>query len=90
MNAFQFTNDRRNNLHVCCVCLFKMIKVDTKTRTCKTWNEPNVYPSEPIFVPSPHSKVEIHVLKYTRKVIKSQKDVPNFKTHVMNHSKFNF
>ncbi|XP_069703964.1 carotenoid isomerooxygenase-like isoform X2 [Periplaneta americana] len=35
-----------------------LIKVDIKTRTKKTWCEDNVYPSEPIFVPSPDPKNE--------------------------------
>ncbi|XP_021940259.1 carotenoid isomerooxygenase-like isoform X2 [Zootermopsis nevadensis] len=34
-----------------------LIKVDIKTCTRFTWCEENVYPSEPIFVPSPHPKV---------------------------------
>lgn len=36
-----------------------VIKVDTVTKTCITWCEDNCYPSEPIFVPSPQSKVTI-------------------------------
>ncbi|KAJ9601451.1 hypothetical protein L9F63_000368, partial [Diploptera punctata] len=35
-----------------------LIKVDVKTRERKTWSEENLYPSEPIFVPSPDSKAE--------------------------------
>ncbi|XP_030369996.1 carotenoid isomerooxygenase [Scaptodrosophila lebanonensis] len=35
-----------------------LIKVDVLTKTSKTWCEPNVYPSEPIFVPSPNAKSE--------------------------------
>ncbi|XP_033606319.1 carotenoid isomerooxygenase isoform X2 [Cryptotermes secundus] len=35
-----------------------LIKVDIKTRTKMTWCEENVYPSEPIFVPSPDPKEE--------------------------------
>lgn len=34
-----------------------IIKVDTKNKSVKTWNEYNVYPSEPIFVQAPGSKV---------------------------------
>lgn len=34
-----------------------IIKVDTNTKTCRVWCEENVYPSEPIFVPSPDSNV---------------------------------
>lgn len=37
-----------------------LIKVDTVTKTCRTWCEVNCYPSEPIFVPSPDSNVSIH------------------------------
>ncbi|VVC28941.1 Hypothetical protein CINCED_3A018818 [Cinara cedri] len=35
-----------------------LIKVDTYKKTCTTWSERNVYPSEPIFVPSPDAKDE--------------------------------
>ncbi|XP_046673753.1 carotenoid isomerooxygenase-like [Homalodisca vitripennis] len=35
-----------------------LIKVDTQTRSTKTWSEPNVFPSEPIFVPSPDPQRE--------------------------------
>lgn len=36
-----------------------VIKVDTNTKTCRTWCENNCYPSEPIFVPSPDSNASI-------------------------------
>lgn len=36
---------------------FKIIKVDTKNKTAFTWNEYNIYPSEPIFVLSPDAQV---------------------------------
>ncbi|KAL3289195.1 hypothetical protein HHI36_003630 [Cryptolaemus montrouzieri] len=35
-----------------------IIKVDIHTKTAKKWCEPNCYPSEPIFVPSPEPKFE--------------------------------
>ncbi|VEN33800.1 unnamed protein product, partial [Callosobruchus maculatus] len=35
-----------------------IIKVDTITRSSKTWCEENCYPSEPIFVPRPNFKCE--------------------------------
>ncbi|EDV90679.1 carotenoid isomerooxygenase [Drosophila grimshawi] len=35
-----------------------LIKVDVETKTCKTWCEDNIYPSEPIFVPSPQPQSE--------------------------------
>ncbi|KAG5872558.1 hypothetical protein JTB14_033977 [Gonioctena quinquepunctata] len=35
-----------------------IIKVDTYTKSTKTWCEKNCYPSEPIFVPSPESEFE--------------------------------
>ncbi|XP_072388973.1 carotenoid isomerooxygenase isoform X1 [Diabrotica undecimpunctata] len=35
-----------------------LIKVDVESKTTKTWGEPNCYPSEPIFVPSPEPKSE--------------------------------
>ncbi|XP_046590083.1 carotenoid isomerooxygenase isoform X2 [Neodiprion lecontei] len=35
-----------------------IIKVDTVTKTTKTWCENNVFPSEPIFVPNPNGKKE--------------------------------
>ncbi|XP_026812151.1 carotenoid isomerooxygenase isoform X3 [Rhopalosiphum maidis] len=35
-----------------------LIKVDTYNKTCKTWCEKNVYPSEPIFVSSPDAEDE--------------------------------
>ncbi|KAJ8916335.1 hypothetical protein NQ315_005030 [Exocentrus adspersus] len=35
-----------------------IIKVDTYTKSAKTWCEENCYPSEPIFVPHPDSKFE--------------------------------
>ncbi|KAK2577240.1 hypothetical protein KPH14_003385 [Odynerus spinipes] len=35
-----------------------LIKVDTVTKSRKTWYEKNVYPSEPIFVSDPHGKKE--------------------------------
>lgn len=38
----------------------KIIKVDTITKKMLFWNEQNVYPSEPIFVPSPSPKVSVH------------------------------
>jgi len=43
---------------MCAICkLFQLIKVDIKTHTKITWCMENVYPSEPIFVPSPDAKV---------------------------------
>ncbi|KAH8388452.1 hypothetical protein KR093_006574 [Drosophila rubida] len=36
----------------------QLIKVDVLEKTCKTWCEPNVYPSEPIFVASPQPQSE--------------------------------
>lgn len=36
-----------------------LIKVDTNTKTCRTWCEVNCYPSEPVFVPSPDSNVSL-------------------------------
>lgn len=46
----------------CEICtMFQLIKVDIKTRTKMTWCEENVYPSEPIFVPSPDAKVSQHI-----------------------------
>nr|CAD7446287.1 unnamed protein product [Timema bartmani] len=35
-----------------------LIKVDTVNKTWKTWNEKNIFPSEPIFVPAPEPKSE--------------------------------
>ncbi|XP_063218959.1 carotenoid isomerooxygenase isoform X2 [Bacillus rossius redtenbacheri] len=35
-----------------------LLKVDTETGTWKLWNEENVYPSEPIFVPAPDAQGE--------------------------------
>lgn len=35
-----------------------LIKVDTVTKTSKTWCEDNVFPSEPIFVPRPNGEGE--------------------------------
>ncbi|XP_066152250.1 carotenoid isomerooxygenase isoform X1 [Euwallacea fornicatus] len=35
-----------------------IIKVDVETRTCKTWQQKNCFPGEPIFVPSPNSQFE--------------------------------
>ncbi|XP_054269655.1 carotenoid isomerooxygenase-like isoform X2 [Macrosteles quadrilineatus] len=35
-----------------------LIKVDTYSRTTKTWSEPRVFPSEPVFVPSPDPQTE--------------------------------
>ncbi|ALC46793.1 ninaB [Drosophila busckii] len=35
-----------------------LIKVDVVDKTCRTWCEHNVYPSEPIFVPSPQPQSE--------------------------------
>ncbi|KAJ3644922.1 hypothetical protein Zmor_022620 [Zophobas morio] len=35
-----------------------IIKVDTVTKTWKTWCEDNCYPSEPVFVPRPNSQFE--------------------------------
>ncbi|RZC35697.1 carotenoid isomerooxygenase [Asbolus verrucosus] len=35
-----------------------IIKVDTATKTSKTWCSPNCYPSEPIFVPHPNCQFE--------------------------------
>ncbi|XP_066996131.2 carotenoid isomerooxygenase [Anabrus simplex] len=35
-----------------------LIKVDTFSRTKKTWSENNIFPSEPIFVPHPDGKEE--------------------------------
>lgn len=35
-----------------------LIKVDTATKSKKTWCERNVFPSEPIFVPDPYGKKE--------------------------------
>ncbi|ODM87665.1 Carotenoid isomerooxygenase [Orchesella cincta] len=36
----------------------QLIKVDVVNNTFKTWNEPNAFASEPIFVPAPNSKGE--------------------------------
>lgn len=36
----------------------QLIKVDVLTKTSQTWCEPNCYPSEPIFVPSPNCSAE--------------------------------
>lgn len=36
----------------------QLIKVDVENKTCLTWCEDNVYPSEPIFVPSPRPQSE--------------------------------
>lgn len=38
-----------------------MIKVDTKEKKCLTFAEPNLYASEPIFVPHPNAKVIFNV-----------------------------
>ncbi|KAK5649164.1 hypothetical protein RI129_004056 [Pyrocoelia pectoralis] len=38
----------------------KLIKVDVKNKTSKSWYEEGVYPSEPIFVPSPDAQDEDH------------------------------
>lgn len=35
----------------------QLIKVDADNKKVRTWNEENVYPSEPIFVPTPNAKV---------------------------------
>lgn len=35
-----------------------LIKVDTIEKKCRTWAEPNVYASEPIFIPHPEAKAE--------------------------------
>ncbi|XP_030562908.1 carotenoid isomerooxygenase [Drosophila novamexicana] len=35
-----------------------LIKVDVVSKTCATWCEPNIYPSEPIFVPAPQPQSE--------------------------------
>ncbi|XP_025425910.1 carotenoid isomerooxygenase isoform X2 [Sipha flava] len=35
-----------------------LIKVDTYKKTCSTWSERNIYPSEPIFVSSPDAQGE--------------------------------
>ncbi|KAM8703044.1 hypothetical protein ACLKA7_005391 [Drosophila subpalustris] len=35
-----------------------LIKVDVVSKTCKTWCEDNIYPSEPIFVPAPEPQSE--------------------------------
>ncbi|ENN81377.1 hypothetical protein YQE_02194, partial [Dendroctonus ponderosae] len=35
-----------------------IIKVDTKEKTCRTWQQENCFPGEPIFVPSPQAKTE--------------------------------
>ncbi|XP_030764784.1 carotenoid isomerooxygenase [Sitophilus oryzae] len=35
-----------------------LIKVDVEEKSCKTWQEPNCYPSEPVFVACPNSKHE--------------------------------
>ncbi|BES91845.1 neither inactivation nor afterpotential B [Nesidiocoris tenuis] len=35
-----------------------LLKVDTYTRTCRTWNEPGTFPCEPIFVPAPNAQSE--------------------------------
>ncbi|XP_050520885.1 carotenoid isomerooxygenase [Daktulosphaira vitifoliae] len=35
-----------------------LIKVDISSKTCVTWCEDNVYPSEPIFVPTPNAQEE--------------------------------
>ncbi|KAA0201591.1 hypothetical protein HAZT_HAZT009363 [Hyalella azteca] len=35
-----------------------LVKVDVENKTFKEWNDVNVYPSEPIFVPSPNSQAE--------------------------------
>lgn len=35
-----------------------VIKIDTKEKTILTWHEENVYPSEPLFVPSPNATAE--------------------------------
>lgn len=43
--------------------------MDTENKTVLTWNEKNVYPSEPIFVPAPTSKVK------TKNTLKN--DVPS-------------
>lgn len=37
-----------------------IIKVDVKHKTFITWKEKNCYPSEPIFVPAPNSKVSAY------------------------------
>lgn len=36
---------------------FQLIKVDADNKKVRIWNEQNVYPSEPIFVPTPNAKV---------------------------------
>ncbi|XP_069598640.1 carotenoid-cleaving dioxygenase, mitochondrial-like [Ranitomeya imitator] len=41
--------------HVIGSCL---VKVDVNTKQCMTWQEDGFYPSEPVFVPSPHSCAE--------------------------------
>jgi len=37
-----------------------LIKVDTLKKTCKTWAEPNLYASEPVFIAHPDAKSEDH------------------------------
>jgi carotenoid cleavage dioxygenase-like enzyme len=36
----------------------QLIKVDVETGKTQTWLEPNTYPNEPIFVPSPYANHE--------------------------------
>ena len=39
----------------------QVLKVDTVKKEALVWSEENVYPSEPIFVPAPDSKVSVLV-----------------------------
>lgn len=43
--------------HLLCFYSLKLIKVDTKEKKCWTFAEPNLYASEPIFVPRPNAQV---------------------------------
>ncbi len=36
----------------------RLVKVDIKDRTARTWTEPNTYCGEPVFVPNPHGTRE--------------------------------
>lgn len=46
---------------------FQLIKVESDQKRVQTWNERNVYPSEPIFVQAPNAKVDctIYYLYFT-------------------------
>jgi carotenoid cleavage dioxygenase-like enzyme len=55
----KITYNSRITYEIC--TLFQLIKVDIKTHKKMTWCEENVYPSEPIFVPSPEGKVSHHI-----------------------------